>query len=260
MQQIKWEADAWEYRDAFRTVRLVKNLLWWAAILSILAQLAVAAMVRYGGVLDAQYAKQATAPGPAAHHQPSGRSAETSRAEESRGASRPAAAGVAVQSDGKAPAAPDTRERALRWVLRGTKFLGLVASMLLVLTLMFAVMLSLLGRLGGTAGLMGAFFWSLILLPMLVPWQQVLQSPFACGALFNLDNLTSWTARVRASWGASSPAARDLVFYYARFLVYPAVALLVCLVIQVKFAAGLKRMALSAGTGEAPHQPSTPQQ
>ena len=255
MQQIKWEADAWEYRDAFRTVRLVKNLLWWAAILSILAQLAVAAMVRYGGVLDAQYAKQATAPGPAAHHQPSGRSAETSRAEESRGASRPAAAGVAVQSDGKAPAAPDTRERALRWVLRGTKFLGLVASMLLVLTLMFAVMLSLLGRLGGTAGLMGAFFWSLILLAIVTPWQQVIRGTFACGALYNLDELVRAAGKVKCSWGVKEAGALDWTLFYARFIAYPLVTVLVWLRVQAKFARGYRGMNLPRPAEMLPGQP-----
>jgi hypothetical protein len=111
--------------------------------------------------------------------------------------------------------------------------------MLVTVAIGMAVMLSLIGRLGGMAGLIGAFFWSTILLAMVVPWQQVLPgSSMACGALFNFAELT---AR-RAAWSGADATLQQSVFYHGRFLAYPLAAALVWLIVQVKFARGCSQM------------------
>jgi hypothetical protein len=127
----------------------------------------------------------------------------------------------------------DKWELALRWSLPITKFLAVVSAMLMTVAIMMAVALSLIGRLGGMAGLLAAFFWSTVLLAMVVPWQQVLPgSSLACGALFNLGEL----AAGRAQWGGPEATWQQALLYYGRFLAYPLAAMSVWLIVHVKFA------------------------
>jgi len=121
----------------------------------------------------------------------------------------------------------------LEFGLPGTRFAALVLCLLLVLMVMFAVKLSLVERIGGVAGFMSAFNWSLILLLMLIPWQQILSSSLSCGALFSFTELTSADSAL-----GKTPSQVDQVFFYARFIAYPCVALFACLLVQTKFAKG----------------------
>lgn len=126
---------------------------------------------------------------------------------------------------------------ALGWILPTARFAAVAAGGLMVLTIFFALQLSLVGRLGGAAGLISAFFWALILLTMIVPWQQFLaNTPIACGALFDLEEL------VAARADAAAGVWQDRALYLTRFLVYPVVAVLVWLVVHVRFNSGCFRM------------------
>ena len=157
-----------------------------------------------------------------------------------------------------APAQPPKAQQwraALNWGLAVSKFVGLVAAALLTLTLLFAVTLSLTGRLGATAELTGAFYWSLILLAMLTPWQQILTgSAYACGATFSLGDLLA--ARARMDAGAGSAAGMS--FYYGRFVGYPVAALLVWLAVQLRFAQGCARMHFPHAAPLVPQPAVTP--
>ena len=128
----------------------------------------------------------------------------------------------------------------------------MVASMLLTLALLFAVKLSLLDRLGGVAGLVRAFFWSLLVFAMLVPWQQLLRDTAVCGALFSFDELAREAREVKAAWGASQAGGSGAALYYVRFLAYPAAALLAAGMVQLCFMAGYGRMTLSPALGAGP--------
>jgi hypothetical protein len=136
---------------------------------------------------------------------------------------------------------------AMSWVLPATKFGATVLSLLLLLTILFSVLLSLVGRLGGISPLISAFFWSLILFVMLMPWQQILSNgSVACGSLYNLGELL--TARMLNS--APDASWHDQTLYLARFLVYPSVGVLVWLVVHLKYGRGCMRM-------DFPHDTST---
>jgi len=222
-----------QFADAMRCLGRAKNILMTLLVLCLLVQLAVFICVAYFGLVDD--APQIIATGPAA--------AET--------------------ADESADEEPTTSEsdkvnyRIFKWALASTKFIALVAAGILMLTLMFAVKISLHGRLGATAGFLGAFFWSLILLAMLVPWQQIINSSLACGATFNLDQLIRQASNVHRQLGADPEkvTAFGLALYYGRFAAYPVVALLVSLVVCLKFAAGyrpLKSPASTAPQGRPP--------
>ncbi len=160
-----------------------------------------------------------------------------------------------VYRNGQELAASDDGYQVMFWTLSVSKFLAILLAGLLMLTLMFSVKLGLLGQLGAPAGFMAAFYWSLVLVAMLVPWQQLTRADLACGATFNLAQFLRIARQGQTNWGA--PEAGPLlqqVFFYARFIVYPALALVVTLLASMGFARGYRpiresqRMAASMGT------------
>ncbi len=214
MEQLRPEVGPLEYFDAFKVVRRAKNLLILIILLSILVQLAGVILVEFVGLAEAA--------APPANEAATSAPATTDSA-------TTAATGLPLRTT-------------VFWLMPATKFTALVASMLLVLTLMFSAMLSLVGRLGGTAGFIQAFFLSLILMAMLVPWhqmpwQQTLKAPFACGALCNLTQLE------RARRFLQDDTLSQ-VLHYARFIGYPALALLFLVIVQIAFGKGHKRMSI----------------
>ena len=208
-----------EYRDALAGVRIAKNCLWWLILLSIIVQVASFSAVRFVGVVDdaSQISGALT-----------GRTARTTSA--------PTTA-----------ASEDDATRAgiwhycLNWIFPATKFIALVAGVLLVLTMLLAVNLALVGRTGGSAGFTGGLFWAMLLCVFLIPWQQIgeFRSTFACGALYNFGDLTEWTRQV--VWKAQDVSFLTRIFYYARFLAYPCFAAMLLLVVQARFARGWRR-------------------
>jgi len=224
---------------AFRSVRAGKNVFMFILAGMILLQLAGFVLVNFVGVIDEV---EAAPIGPGLH--------ATTQEVRQQAEARAQAAGRATQW-----------QVMLRWVFPATRFLAFVMGVLAVLTLMFAVKLSLLGRLGGIPGFMSAFLWSLILLATVTPWQQLLNGALACGALYNLKELVTSAERVKASWGAADADLLDWIFYYARFIAYPVIALLIWLVVMTKFARGYKDSSLApvgAILEQRPDEPERP--
>ncbi len=144
------------------------------------------------------------------------------------------------------------------WILSASKFIAILLAGLLMLTLMFSIKLGLLGQLGAPAGFMAGFYWSLLLVGMLVPWQQITRSEMACGATFNLAQFLDIARDGQTKWGAAQTGRLGYqVFFYARFIAYPAMALLVTLLASMGFARGYRpiresrRMAAAMGTRPA---------
>ncbi len=113
----------------------------------------------------------------------------------------------------------------LHWALPATKFIALVCSALLAMTMLFGVQMFILGRRPGLAAMLGAFYWSLALLTALAPWQQL--GSFATGATFNVAQLDQWLKE-------EDSTLLDKVLLYARFIAYPALAMVVTVTIHFK--------------------------
>ncbi|MDY7011186.1 MAG: hypothetical protein SVV80_10615 [Planctomycetota bacterium] len=213
-----------QYKTALASVRRAKNCLWWLIVISIVIQMAAFVSVRFVGVLgDAPQQ---------ADKIPAGTDQATT------------APSSSATTDDETDGSVFVWREMLGWILPATKFIAMVAGILLALTMLTAVQMSLVGRTGGAAGFTSGFFWSLLLLMFLIPWQQVVGSTFACGVLYNLSDLTDWTARV--TWGAKNVSIAKQIFYYDRFLGYPVFVILLCLVVQAKFARGWRRADLGA--------------
>ncbi len=216
------DSQAMEYAAAFKTIRCAKNLFIFLVLAAIVVQLASFVMVEFVGVADEMYAAS-TAGG-----------VETKPAE----------------------ASPNGWVELMHWLLPGVKFVAVVAAAILSLTLLVGLKISLVGRLGGAAGLVSAFFWSLILLAMVTPWQKVLNSSFACGALYNYGHLAGEAAKIKPSWGAAGVGLVDKILYYARFIAYPVLAVFVLLIVQVKWSRGFSQMI--SPPKQQPQRPSEP--
>ena len=148
---------------------------------------------------------------------------------------------------------------ALMWVLAASKFVGLALAALLVVTLVFAALLSLVGQLGSPSGFIGAFYWALILLAILVPWQTVLAPTFACGATFSLGDMVEKYVAVKAGGVDLSEDFLDVSLYYARFIAYPVFALFVLLVTGMKFGSGYRPLKIRSSAAPAAVVAPTPE-
>ncbi len=222
-----------DYADAFKSVKTAKNILLVLIVLSLAAQLASFSLVNFVGVVD---------------------EVEEVKAEQPTPATAPAEAATEKESE---EAGKETMWRVLiGWVLPGTKFMAFISGVLLVLTIMFAVKLCLLGRLGGIHGFMSAFYWAIILLVLITPWQQVLKASFACGALYNYGDLVNALKQVKTSWGAQEVSFVDIIFLYARFIGYPIFALLILLGVQAKLCCGYKNSIMAPAEAPSSEPPS----
>ncbi len=94
------------------------------------------------------------------------------------------------------------------------------------LTLFFGLKVSMHGRLGGINHISRAFFLSLILLVLLLPWQMVFTN-MVTGAIFTADELAQWCAK-------EAENIFDLVLYYMRFACFGALILLLLIFSQIR--------------------------
>ena len=212
-------AESQQYLDALKTIRAAKNWFWWLVFLAVVIQLGSFAAVRFAGVID--------------------KAAMVQRLQlQSEKADKPADQSEKGEDESLNSTSAEVWYETLAWVLPTGKFVAMVSGLLLILTMLLAVEVSLVGKTGGAGKFTSAFFWSLLLWAMLIPWQQVgtFRSTFACGALCNLQDLIENTAKV--AWGTKDVPILTQIFYYARFVAYPILVILISIVVQLRFARG----------------------
>ncbi len=220
MKEMQYETDALQYGKAMCSLRFAKNILWLLVILAILTQAACFSLVNFVGVIDDM-------------------------------------PGIGVVSD-KAPDEDQIKTatnwyNAMNWILPTSKFLGLVAATLLVMVLSQSMKIALLGRLAGIPGLVSAFLWSLILLMLIIPWQ-IVGGEIVRGTLYNMGTLVKETKNVLEAWGAKDVTWFDNTVYYIRMIAMPAVAILICLLIQFRFMSAWRAMTRPASAASQIHE------
>jgi hypothetical protein len=117
----------------------------------------------------------------------------------------------------------------LTWVVRFVNFILIVAGALYCLTMLFTLKVSMLGRLGGINHISRAFFLSLTLLVLLLPWQDFFGGAVK-GAIYTPKELTAWmewyAARENGIFGT--------VLYYLRFTGYWVVVVVLLIFAQLR--------------------------
>jgi len=97
----------------------------------------------------------------------------------------------------------------VNWAIRFCNFVLILAGTLYCLTMLFSIKISLIGRLGGINHICRAFFLSLVMLVLLLPWQNFFDR-IVVGAIYTPDELVRWCT-------AESTGIFDTIFHYLRF-------------------------------------------
>lgn len=106
----------------------------------------------------------------------------------------------------------------------------IVTAALYCMAMFFSLMVSLIGRLGGINHISRAFFLSLIMLVLIVPWQRLLESS-VIGVIYTPSDLVTWfTAR------SESDSIVQTVLYYLRFTGYWLIVMLLVIMSQTRSA------------------------
>ncbi|MHC4583205.1 MAG: hypothetical protein ACYS3N_01670 [Planctomycetota bacterium] len=85
----------------------------------------------------------------------------------------------------------------------------ILTGMLYCLTILMALKISLVGRLGGINHICRAFFLSLLMLLLLLPWQRIFGG-IVIGAIYTPCELVKWTS-------AEASDIFNIIFFYLRF-------------------------------------------
>lgn len=114
----------------------------------------------------------------------------------------------------------------LTLVIRLVNAVLILTATLYCLTLLFGLKVSMHGRLGGINHISRAFFLSLFMLVLLLPWQRI----FGCvvtGAVYTPGELVKW-------YSAKTDDIFDVILYYLRFSGYGVLILLLLLLSQFR--------------------------
>lgn len=227
-----------ECAAAFKTIRLAGFIFTILAMLAILTVPFAASMVLWGKVLETT-PKPTTAPA-------------------SKPATAPAVDAAAATMPASAPADESLVHRAAAWrgfltgLLSAATVVGPLLAVLIVITMFLSSNLALVARCGGIGKFFGAFFWASILLILLLPWQNIMPGTSTAGIWADVKQIAAAMGLLK------SEAYGDRMFYYVRFLAYPAVAVVVWVMLLVRFLGGYKAMNATTSVRTAPTDTPAP--
>ncbi len=115
----------------------------------------------------------------------------------------------------------------IMWTIRSADFVIILAATLYCLTILFCLKISLIGRLGGINHICRAFFISLIMLILILPWQQFL-GWFVTGAVFEPSEMMTHFQNY------PTESTLGKTWYYLRFAGYWLVILLLLIFAQIR--------------------------
>jgi hypothetical protein len=127
-------------------------------------------------------------------------------------------------------------------VLRPARIVGVLASVLLGLTVFLYLQIALLGRLSGIRQLTNALFFLLLFLVTILPWENVFEGFRGASSLYDFGQLLeSHTSRLRGMLEGTWPQ----VLYFGRFFVMPLVSAALLAWSGIQFAAGYAESVLA---------------
>jgi hypothetical protein len=143
----------------------------------------------------------------------------------------------------------------LKYAVGLTDFLGLAAPIVLAFVLLLMALVMLVGRLVGVARVIWAFVGCIVLITLLFPWQAFLMNQTFTSTEFKIPGvLYTWSELVQRARIPPQGAMRALL-YWARFVGWPAVALVLVAMIHHQSGRGLRAAfgkTLPAGAADEP--------
>ena len=119
--------------------------------------------------------------------------------------------------------------RHVAWLIRFVDFVLCLAAMLYCLTMLFSLLISLLGRLGGINHIARGFVLSVVFVVLLLPWQKLFGSAVK-GAMYTPAELAEWFNWIAGEQAGIFTAA----LYYLRFAGYWLLVVLVLIFSMVR--------------------------
>ncbi|MHC4517907.1 MAG: hypothetical protein ACYTAS_04910 [Planctomycetota bacterium] len=104
----------------------------------------------------------------------------------------------------------------------------IVTAALYCMAMFFSLMVSLIGRLGGINHISRAFFLSLIMVVLVVPWQKLLDSS-VIGVVYTPADLVAW-------FSSKDESIMRMILYYLRFAGYWLVVMMMLIMSQARSA------------------------
>ena len=114
----------------------------------------------------------------------------------------------------------------LSWVIRVANAVLILTATLYCLSMLFSLKVSMLGRLGGINHISRAFFLSLLMLILLLPWQRIFGG-MVPGAIYTPEELVEWCS-------SEAGDVLDKVIYYLRFSGYWLLIVLLLILSQIR--------------------------
>jgi hypothetical protein len=225
-------ASSADLYDVLRTARRARSAFFTVVLLVLLSQIGLFCTYRFAGKLQRSLG-------------PGGRSSTPAEVVTSNPATRPADApttqpGTAARpTDFSALSAanekPKPTRQMLKYLVGISGFVGVASALLLTLVLVLILDVMVVGRTLGLKYATAAVLWSIVLLVLLFPWQAFLISHDAEAAEFKVPGvLYSFN---ELDWGARPTDPMTIyqqVLYWSRWLVAPAVSLVILIVAFAK--------------------------
>jgi hypothetical protein len=215
-------ATSADYADAMLVARRAKNWLFLILLLVLLIEIALFFIARYTTAIAPAYTTAAA----------------TSQAVTAPATTLPAQSTLSSADK-------------IRYLNGLTTFIGTVLPVLLSFVLLIILHIMLVGRLIGVSRVTSAYVWCLVLMLILFPWQAFF------GASTNPTDfrfpgvLFTWDDLMLAKFPTTDLSYA--ILKWARFFIWPLVALILLLVVQVKSSRGVKQ-----ALGESPVASSPP--
>lgn len=121
----------------------------------------------------------------------------------------------------------DIKFEQLAWLIRLLNFMLIPSAVLYCLTILFSLKVSLLGRLGGINHISRAFFLSLVMLVLLLPWQRLFTG-IVVGAMYSSEELLD------SYLASDGRGIFGTAFYYLRFTGFWLLAVLLLILSQFR--------------------------
>jgi len=233
-----------DYEDAMMVARRAKNLLFLMILLMLLAQIGIFFAARLTPtVLPDSVSTQAVAGPPVINLSPP---APTT----TQAATAPSADAAA-----KDPARAHLLREFLWYVTAGIHFLGVIFGIMLILCLLLTINIMVIRRDIGLTKVTSAWVWCVFLVLLLLPWQSFMSGTLVHdfrlpGVLYSWSDLTHPTEG--AKFGLTTPMDfGPTLLRWARFVVWPSVAIILLLMVQAKSSRGIR-----AALGETEYESS----
>jgi len=139
------------------------------------------------------------------------------------------------------PASPPPLVDLFKYVSSASMLLGLILSVLLSLSLLLIAHIMLVGRLIGVSSVISSVVLSLLLMLILFPWQTLLVTQNLSNGNFVFPGVFYSWSEVAARAHSTPANALEQVLYWARFVGWPMLAILLVLRIQIRSGRGLRQ-------------------